>query len=376
MSKLRSAAAIVAIWAALTGRAPAMPPFAQAYGAKCTLCHLQVPALNAFGRYVQRMGYSVLDHARLERSQPLWLGFNPSFDSQSDTSPHHLQFGNVAIHAVGMLSPNVTYHIQQWIRQDGQAGGLDTAWFAFNNLFDRNGHLFAGKIEAPAPSPYSQWFDLASFAAPEITVGEHAYQLDNNRWGMRLAYIHDSLDAEAGWLGSNGDLSGAGDFSNNTDKTLQWKLAYATPANPLEFGIFGSRGALHLTEGGTDQYHSIAGYVERDPTAKWPGFFASYQRAFDSNPGGGMPSASSSALTLEVYKTILHDNGIVGIRREFTNDGLGTLQQTGNVDFEYHIARFLHAYVETYTQQHAKLGYRYMLWWTVPFERSSAVTPP
>lgn len=363
--------ASIALGLAQTATAAAMPPFAQAYGANCTMCHLQVPALNAFGRYVQRNGYSVLDHKRLEKSFPIWLGFNPSFDSQSTSSPHKLQFGNLAVHAIGMLSPDVTYHIQQWIRQDGQAGGLDTAWIAYNNLLGRSGHLFAGKIEAPAPSPFSQWFDLASFAAPEITVGEHAYQLDSNRWGTRFAYVHSWLDAEVGWLGSNADLSGAADFSSDTEKTFQWKLAYATPARPLEFGFYGSRGSLRLSEGPTDQYHSVAAYVERDPTGGVPGIFATYQRAFDSNPGNGSPPASSSATTIELYQTLLHDNAIVGIRKEFTNDGLGNELQSGNLDFEYHIARFLHVYAETYAQQHQKPGFRYMLWWTVPLERST-----
>ena len=369
----RLALVSLALGVSLTARAAAMPPFAQAYGANCTLCHLQVPALNAYGRYVQRSGYSVLDHKRLERSLPVWIGFNPSYDSQSSTSPHNLQFGNLAVHAVGMLSPDVTYHVQQWIRQDGQAGGLDTAWIAYNNLLGHNGHLFAGKIESPAPSPFSQWFDLASFASPEIAVGEHAYQLDSNRWGMRFSYIHNWLDAEIGWMGSNADLSGATDFSNDTDKTFQWKLAYATPTRPLEFGLYGSRGALHLPEGPTDQYHSVAAYVERDPVRGTPGIFATYQRAFDSNPGNGAPAAWSSATSVELYQTALHDNAIVGIRRELTNDGLGTVTQSGNVDFEYHLARFLHVYVETYVQQHSTPGYRYMLWWTAPLER---YTPP
>lgn len=353
-----------------TATAAAMPPFAQSYGAKCTMCHLQVPALNAFGRYVQRSGYSVLDHKTLEKSPPVWIGFNPSFDSQSESSPHKLQLGNLAVHAVGMLSPDVTYHIQQWVRQDGQAGGLDTAWIAYNNLLGHNGHLFAGKIESPAPSPFSQWFDLASFASPEITVGEHTYQIDNNRWGMRFSYVHSWLDAELAWLGSNADLSGATDFSNDTEKTFQWKLAYATPSSPLEFGFYGSRGALQLPEGPIDQYHSVAAYVERDPTKGMPGFFATYQRGFDSNPGNADPAAASSATTVELYQTLMHDNAILGVRKEFTNDGLGNELQSENVDFEYHLARFLHVYVEAYAQEHAKPGYRYMLWWTTPLERS------
>ena len=42
---------------AMSKPAQAMPNFAQAYGIKCSECHIQIPALNAYGRYVQRTGY-------------------------------------------------------------------------------------------------------------------------------------------------------------------------------------------------------------------------------------------------------------------------------------------------------------------------------
>ncbi len=343
----------------------AMPPFAQAYAAKCTLCHTEVPGLNAYGRYVQRTGYAALDHAILKRSLPLWVGFNPSYDSQDPNTPHKLQTGNVAVHAIGNTG-NWTYHVQQWLAQNGQAGGVDSAWVSYNNLFHRNAHLFFGKILTPAPSPFSQWFDLAGFAAPALTVGEHQYQLANNRWGSRFAYVHGSLDAEVAWLGAGGDLGGTSNFSNTTDKTVQWKVANANKDRPLEFGLFGSRGSFPLPEGRSDQYRSIAAYAQRDPSGGFPGMLVIYQSAFDADPGGGNPAAASTAATVELYKTFLHQNLLVSVRKEFTNDGLGNQVQSGNLDLEYHLARFVHIYAETYMAQNHKPGYRYMLWWTTP----------
>ncbi len=70
--------------------------------------------------------------------------------------------------------------------RQSQAGGLDTAWVAYNNFFDGSGHIFAGKLEVPAPSEFSQWLDVSGLTVnsqAEITVGEHAYELDGNRWG-------------------------------------------------------------------------------------------------------------------------------------------------------------------------------------------------
>ncbi|MBV9438853.1 MAG: hypothetical protein JOZ24_02555, partial [Candidatus Eremiobacteraeota bacterium] len=36
-----------------TQTADALPTFAQAYGVDCSACHTSIPALNAYGRYVQ-----------------------------------------------------------------------------------------------------------------------------------------------------------------------------------------------------------------------------------------------------------------------------------------------------------------------------------
>lgn len=38
-------------------RAQAMPPFAQANAVDCSACHTMMPALNAYGRYIQRTAY-------------------------------------------------------------------------------------------------------------------------------------------------------------------------------------------------------------------------------------------------------------------------------------------------------------------------------
>lgn len=352
-------------------KAQAMPVFAQAYGVKCSTCHTQVPALNAYGRYVQRTGYTSLDPKVLQRALPFWVGEQVNYDSES--APPQTQFGNLAVHAVGYLGNDVTYHFQQWIVQNNQAGDLDTFWLTYNNLLHRDGHLFAGLVEAPGPSPYSQWMDLAGFTTPEITVGEHAYELDGNRWGAKFNYEKGAVDLEAGYLLNAGGWSAVSNWAN-TDKTFQYKAAYANPQYPLEAGVYGSRGSWPLTEGGYDQYWSIAPYVQRDPWKGVPGVLAIYQMALDGNAGIGtisngatapLGSAGSTATTLELYEPLLN-KGLISFRKEWTNDGLGTFNQTGNIDLSYHVMPFLNAYVEEYFGSHQTPGWRYTIWWTTP----------
>lgn len=380
------AAALAVVSALTTGTVQAMPVFAKAYGVKCSTCHTVVPALNAYGRYVQRTGYASLNRDVLKTVAPLWIGEQVNGDSTggvSDITPSHTNsFGNLALHAAGFLAPDWTYHVQQWLLENDSAGGsLDTAWVTYNNLFHRDGHLFLGKIEAPAPSPFSQWSDISGFVTPEITVGEHPYQLDGNRWGAKLAYTHGALDAEAGWLGSaNGVITGA-DFDTvpGTDKTFQWKLASAHADQPLELGAYGSSGSFIVSTGAADRYNSFAAYVQRDPQPHAiPGVFAVYQLANDSNPGldaagNQLPAAHSTALTAEVYESLFNRGATLGFRDEYANDGLGNIGHFQNIDFAFEVPhmQYLHGYIEAglggnSTAPNAGPTWRWVLWWSTP----------
>jgi hypothetical protein len=361
---IAAAAVLLAAMAAGSRGAVAMPNFAQAYGVQCSLCHTQVPALNAYGRYVQRTGYAALDPHVLKREYPVWIDAAASYTEQTPNTAQW-QGGNVALHLDGAVANDWTYHVQQWIVQGNEPGGLDTAWVAYNNLFARSGHLFVGKVEEPAPSPLSQWMDLTGFASAEMTVGEHAYEVDANRWGSKFAYIRNSLDAEIAYTTAGTDLDGVGDFRNDTDKTLQYKLADANPMRPLEFGYYGSRGSFPLPEGGTDQYYTHAFYVQRDPVGHVPGILATYQMAHDGNPGLGSPAAGSNASSFELYQ-LFGPRLMLSASEQFTNDGLGTQTHFGTVDASYHMMRFVHLYGEMLLNQQQKPTFNGLVWFAEP----------
>ncbi|MDE2480603.1 MAG: hypothetical protein KGN02_00260 [bacterium] len=357
-------AAFALAFGAMAMRASAMPNFAQAYGVQCSLCHTQVPALNAYGRYVHRTGYASLDPHVLRREYPVWIDAQAQYSEQS---PNVASWsgGNVAIHLDGAVANDWTYHVQQWVVEGNAPGGLDTMWVAYNNLFHRDGHLFVGKVEEPAPSPLAQWFDLTGFQSAEMTVGEHAYEVDANRWGAKFAYVHKALDAEVAWTGAGTDLDGASDFRNDTDKTLQYKLAYATPEKPLEVGYYGSTGSFPLPEGGFDKYYTHALYVERDPVKHVPGVMVTYQMAHDQNPGAGFGPAGSNGSSFELFEPI-GDRAMISVSKQFTNDGLGTQTQLGTVDASYHVMRFVHVYGEAVFNQYQPPTWNGLVWFALP----------
>ena len=217
MKAIAQLAAVVGlvVWAVLAAPKTAtfaMPTFAQAYGIDCSTCHTAVPALNAYGRYIQRTGYATLDRDAMKRAIPFWIGWNTAYDTQDPSSPHQIKAGNFALHAAGTFAPDWAFHAHQWLVHSEQPGGVDTLWVTYNNLLHHNGHLFIGKIEAPGPSAFSQWVDISPFATPELTVGEHTWQNDANRWGAKFAYVHGAANVEFGYLGADTDLNGATDW--------------------------------------------------------------------------------------------------------------------------------------------------------------------
>jgi hypothetical protein len=366
------------MFAAANLRADAMPVFAEAYGYDCQKCHVQVPALNSYGRYVQRTMYAALDRETLKATAPVWIGEQPFYDSKDPNLPHRTQFGNVAVHLSGFLAPDVTTHIQQFLAQNDQPGGVDTAWVSYNDVLKaKNTHLVVGKMPPPGPSFFSQWMDLASFAAPQNAIGEHASALSRNRWGIKGGWSTTRFTADVGWFGANGDLNGATDFSSDTDKSIQWNIAYAPYDRPLQLGLYGNRGTFPLSAGGVDQYAATGLYVQLDQTRHAPGVLLTYQRGWDGNAGAGATTgtvlgpAASSGTTLELfYQPLRHYEGLISVRHESTSDGFGSVTQTNNIDLNFRLARFVHATLEQYTQSLQKPGFRYQVWWTTPLQRA------
>jgi hypothetical protein len=366
-------------------RSDAMPEFAQATGLPCSACHTMVPLLNAYGRYVQRTGYAAIERDSLDKTFPLWLDESLQTDSTAGagTGTPRYDFGNLAIHAIGYAIPDVTYHVQQWITQGSQSGGLDTAWIAYNHVFSPNVHLFAGKILNPAPSPYSQTSDLDGPLASSTLVGEHDWSATyGNRWGSKLAYTGRTMTVEAGYFLSGDDLNGISDF-NAGDKTFQWKVALAQVKSPLEVGVFGSNGTIPVSTG-TDLYHSTAAYAQLDPNNHYrPGALLIYQTEGDSNAGAdanGNPygAVHTNGLSAEIFESILHGNVLISFRRDLNNAGSTggfTGGNAANLAFNVPLRSFpyLHGYIEANMGANSSLAgqsggpqWKGMLWLTVP----------
>ena len=363
------------------GALEAMPNFAQAYGVDCSKCHTVVPTLNAYGRYIQRSQYSLLSADLMKKALPGWIGYQANYDSQASApDTHKVVWGNVAVHVDGVIADNWSFHVQQWLVNDNQAGGLDTMWVSYNGIFKHNGNLEIGKLEVPGPSPYSQWFEIAPFALPEITIGEHAYQLDANRWGAKLGYLSNSMSVAAAYVGSDEDLNGATDWVPPNGKAWQYQLAFLKAKSPVEAGYYGAQGTFPISDGSIDRWSAGGLYLQRDPMHGVPGIFAAYQATHDSYPFAGATNpATSHGYSVDVYQPFFRDKVVLGFRREMTNDGLGNIGQYGNIDMTIVLNKYLRLYTEAGlnganpgngVDRIGTPAWRAFIWWTMPVAKA------
>jgi len=250
-------------------------------------------------------------------------------------APHQIVTGNLAIHAAGYLGNDWTFHLHQWVTEGNQSGTTDTMWVTYNDLFHRDGHLAIGKIETAAPSPYSQWFELNEFGPTGMTSGEHAWQFGGNRWGAKFSYTHQWAVAEVDYVGTNADLNTATDFGSDTDKSVDWRVAYAPPDAPFELGVYGESGTLPISDGTVDKYNGAAVYAQMDPMGAMPGLFTVYQVGHDPDAGAGLGATTSRAFSVDAFEPFFKQRVMLGLRNDFVDDGLGTLAHSTNADVEW-----------------------------------------
>jgi hypothetical protein len=329
-------------------RATALPTFAQAYHVDCKVCHTMVPALNSYGRYIQRTGLAALDPSVMKQVLPFLIreAVNGRSTGKLDATQPNVKITSTSLSAdaVGFIGTSVTYRAEQsFYSNDVSGGGFGRGWFSYNDLFNKNGHLMVGKLEPSTMPVYSNWSDMTGFSSSSIAVGKHTYALGSARWGAAFNYVHAPIDAEISWSAGGSNLISAADFTTNpgADKVLHYKLAYATPNKPYEIGVYGASGGYVISTTALDRYSASGVYAQRDPVNGVPGVILFYQITSDSNTGtgskGAIVPAAGHAYAVELYEPIFNGDVMIGFRPvEFTNNGFGTIKHFGNFDIGLH----------------------------------------
>lgn len=360
-----------------------------------------MPFLNSFGRYIQRTGYGALSPAALKHALPVFLldprAGNYAYQAGSPTHNYAITSpGNTTdAYAVGALGADVTYHIEQWIRFQGRPGFLDTTWLAYNGFAHHTGHLFVGKLvainEDENEAPFVMRDINDASAVLPVVAGVHDYALDETgaRWGAKYAQFFGRFVTEVQYVGNSSGVSsfdGAYNFAlgNLSDRSFQWRAAYADPAHPWELGVFGETGTLGWagSQSGTqlnrDNYTLIAPYVMKDPRPGAPGVRLQYATTRDSNPGlvatpnGLSPFAGAtngSYMVGSLNQMYAQDRLMANVTYFHANMPLspvGASPTAGSAGLSYAIAPYVRIFAAGTTLTHQKPYWSYLFWLTPP----------
>jgi hypothetical protein len=301
-----------------------------------------VPALNAYGRYIQASAFSALDASLMKKVIP--VVYRESVSARSTGKLDKLQpqdkftFANLSVNLVGELNSTISFRLEQSLYSNDLSGGSTSHfWVADNKLFNGNGHLVVGKFDVPGPPAYSYWMDQSGFSGGSVGVGQHTYNLAGSRWGVGFNYVPTNYQkspfrVQLAYVGNSPAMfnSSAFDSANpyasgtgGSDKALFYKAAFARPDKPVEVGLYGSTGTYILTNGFVqpiDNYSSLGAYAQRDPVGAVPGIMAYYQQTHDSNVGPGkasqqlVQSATSYEGAVEFDESLVHGNVMLGFR--------------------------------------------------------------
>jgi hypothetical protein len=232
--------------------ASALPTFAQAYGVDCSTCHTMVPALNAYGRFIQSTAFGALDPAVMKKALPIIVRESLSYRSTGKLDKLRNQdkwtSANLSVNLAGVLTKNFSYRLEQSLYSNDLGGGSTSHfWVSYNHLLGGDAHVLVGKFDAPAPPAFGYWSDQSGFSSGSVGVGQHTYALAGTRWGLGLNYVpvdsaKEPVKVQLAYLGNSPAMinSSAFDSSNpyapnaaGSDKAFQYKVAWARPTNPV-----------------------------------------------------------------------------------------------------------------------------------------------
>lgn len=350
-------------------RTEAMPPFAQAAGQNCSLCHTMMPGLNAYGRYVLRTFYSGLGSDTYHGTSPVWLNENLTDRStgklDSRNPNHKVTYGNMSADVAG-LGGNWSYRVEQTLWSNDQSGGnLGNAWVGYNNILKGDAHIRVGKFARPVASVFTNNWYRTGMSMPSVAVGNHTWSMSGSGWGSEISYVKGDIQALAGYYEQGSpNLPNAAVFSTmpGTQRSFSYQVAYASPKRPLEIGLYASNGTLveNYAPGTTDVFAGTGVYVQRDAQPNHamvgiPGGAIIYQLTSDTNPGTykvGKTTllrgpSNSHAIAYQIEEPLFRGGMMIGARREIVQNLTGITTGTVlDLGFQVPHAPYLFAYGE------------------------------
>ena len=254
-TRLVVCAALIGVVLLPPRRAAAVPAFARAYGASCSMCHDPIPRLSAFGEMFVANGYrfypgqpipdglatadpllqlpnSLRLAMRLDAYASAYSGGRVVTDFQT---PYALK-----LISGGPLSDHLSYYVYFMVSEAGATGSIEDAYVSWNRLAGAPVSVSVGQFQVSdvifARELRLEHQDLAIYGT---RVGASPVTLTYDRGVMVSADVAGfSLAGEVVNGNGNGPASASGRFDDDAHKSLMAHVARDLPGG-VTLGVMG-----------------------------------------------------------------------------------------------------------------------------------------
>lgn len=254
------ALALIAI-ALLPQRADAIPPFARKYGVSCSLCHMPVPRLTAFGEAFAGNGFEFAvgelardtiatgdPRLRLQNSFPLGVRLDAyqamlTKRAAGETSLDQQTPWTVKLLSGGQIADKISYYFYFMASDKGEVAGLEDAYIQFTDIGGSGVSVIAGQFQVSDPLFKRELrLEYEDYQPYRVRVGDARADLTYDRGLMALWSPREGLDLSMQLLNGQGldAASGVNSYDRDSDKSVV--LRASQDLGPLRLGVFGYSG--------------------------------------------------------------------------------------------------------------------------------------
>lgn len=287
VASARAVGAAVLVVLICSGRAQAVPVFANGQGVSCEVCHTTFPGMTRYGMMVMMTNFQILQRHLQDQALPIaareyitsYLANRSHAASTTDS--------DLSLLSGGFLGRNFTYYAEQHIIDSGQIGQTEQLWLSWNGLFHGTNSLQIGKFHTPFPFMPAHAWTLGQYLLAAQTTGQNEFNPNDARWGVALNGMSNEFMYNFSYLTGSGPTGDALDFNaSRNPRTLDANVSYGGMATPFSVGLVGIEGQAPLHDGdffaGNDAF-SREGLYFGYQTSAWH-FQTMYYHGFDAHP--------------------------------------------------------------------------------------------
>ncbi len=272
-----------------SGRAQAVPVFANGQGVSCETCHTTFPGMTRYGMMVMMTNFQILQRHLQDQALPIAVRMYITSYIANGDHPASTTVSDLSLLAGGFAGRNFTYYAEQHIIDTGQIGQTEQLWISWNGLFHGTNSFQVGKFHTPFPFMPAHAWTLGDYLLATQITGQNNFNPDDARWGIAFNGMSNEFMYNLSYLTGSGPTGDALDYnSTKNPRTLDLNVSYGGMATPFSVGVVGISGQAPLHDAATNRYaggdpFSREGLYLGYQTSAWH-LQTMYYHGFDAHP--------------------------------------------------------------------------------------------